>query len=167
MTPYLLVHEMKKMLRNLNAWLSRAEAHAQAKKFDTLVLVQSRLAPDMLSLVHQVRIACDTAKFAAARVTGREPPSHADTETTFAELSERIAKVLAYLDTFAEADFTDVDGRSLSLRAFEGKSMMALDYLVEHAVPNFFFHVTTAYAILRHNGVDLGKRDFIGALSLR
>jgi hypothetical protein len=83
------------------------------------------------------------------------------------ELSERIAKVIAYLDTFTEADFTDVDGRSLSLRLFEGKSMMALDYLVEHAVPNFFFHVTTAYAILRHNGVDLGKRDFIGALSLR
>lgn len=167
MTPYLLVNEMKKMLRNLSTWLSRADAHAQAKKYDTLVLVQSRLAPDMLSLAHQVQIACDAAKFAAARLTGREAPSHADTETTFVELSERIAKVIAYLDTFSQADFTDVEGRSVSLRVFEGKSMMALDYLVEQAVPNFFFHVTTAYAILRHNGVDLGKRDFIGALSLR
>ena len=167
MTPHLLILEMKKLLRNLDGWLTKAAAHAEAKKYDTAVLVQTRLVPDMFPFARQVQSACDSAKYAAARVSGKEPPSHPDTETTFPELSARIAKVVAYLDTFTADDFRDLEGRTITLPRWEGKSMTAIDYLVEHALPNFFFHVTTAYAILRQAGVDVGKRDYLGSLSLR
>ena len=167
MTPYTFLLEMKKMLRNLDGWLTKATAHAEAKKYEKTVLVQSRLAPDQFAFARQIQTACDTAKFAASRLTGKEAPSHADTETTFAELSARIGKVIAYLDTFTEADFAGVADRRVSLPRWEGKSMSAVEYFVEHAVPNFFFHVTTAYAILRHNGVDVGKRDFLGPMPLK
>jgi hypothetical protein len=167
MTPHLLIVEMKKMLRNVDGWLGKAAAHAEGKKYETGVLVQARLAPDMFPFARQVQSACDTAKFAAARITGKDAPSHPDTETTFAELSARIGKVVEYLDSFREADFAEVATRRVSLPRWEGKSMAALDYFVEHAVPNFFFHVTTAYAILRHNGVDIGKRDFLGTMTMK
>jgi hypothetical protein len=167
MTPYVLVLEMKKILRNLDGWLAKATAHAEAKKYDTSVLMQTRLTPDQFSFARQVQSACDVAKFAAARVTGKEAPSHPDTETTFAELSARIGKVVAYLDSFTADDFAGLDGRTVSLPRWEGKSMTALDYFVEHGLPNFFFHTTTAYAILRQVGVDVGKRDFLGTLSFK
>lgn len=167
MTPYLLVTQMSKMLRNLDGWLTKAAAHAEAKKYDTSVLVQSRLAPDMFPFARQVQSACDSAKFAAARVAGKDAPSHPDTETTFAELSGRIAKVVEYLGTFSAADFADVDSRTISLPRWEGKSMTVIDYLVEHAQPNFYFHVTTAYALLREAGIEVGKRDFLGALTMK
>jgi len=167
MTPHVLILEMKKLLRNLDGWLTKATAHAEARKYDTAVLVQTRLVPDMFPFARQVQSACDSAKYAAARVSGKEPPSHPDTETTFPELSARIAKVVAYLDTFTADDFRDLEGRTITLPRWEGKSMTAIDYLVEHALPNFFFHVTTAYAILRQAGVDVGKRDYLGSLSLR
>ena len=167
MTPHVILLEMKKVLHNLDGWLAKASAHAEAKKFDPAVLVQTRLSPDMFPFARQVQTACDTAKLAAARLTGKEAPSHPDTETTFAELSARIAKVTAYLDTFTANDFAGVESRTVSLPRWEGKSMTALDYFVEHAIPNFFFHATTAYAILRHSGVDIGKRDFLGPLTLR
>lgn len=167
MTPHVLVLEMKKLLRNLDGWLGKATAHAEARKYDTSVLLQTRLTPDMFPFVRQVQSACDSAKFAASRVTGKDAPSHPDTETSFAELSARIGKVVAYLDTFTANDFAGADTRTVSLPRWEGKSMTAIDYLVEHAVPNFFFHLTTAYAILRQAGVDVGKRDYLGALSLK
>lgn len=167
MTPHVLILEMKKMLRNLDGWLAKATAHAEAKKYDTAVLVQTRLVPDMFPFARQIQSACDSAKYAAARVAGKEPPSHPDTETTFPELSARIAKVVAYLDTFTADDFRDVDSRTVTLPRWEGKSMTAVDYLVEHALPNFYFHITTAYAILRQVGVDVGKRDYLGSLTLR
>lgn len=167
MTPHVLILEMKKLLRNLDGWLTKAAAHAEAKKYDTAVLVQTRLVPDMFPFARQVQSACDSAKYAASRVSGKEPPSHPDTETTFPELSARIAKVVAYLDTFTPDDFRDLEGRTITLPRWEGKSMTAIDYLVEHALPNFFFHVTTAYAILRQAGVEVGKRDYLGSLSLR
>jgi hypothetical protein len=167
MTPYLIVLEMKKMLRNADGWLGKATAHAAAKKYDTSVLIQTRLTPDMFPFARQIQSACDTAKFAAARVAGKEAPSHPDTETTFAELSARIGKVVEYLETFTEVDFADVGSRTVSLPRWEGKSMTAIDYFVEHALPNFFFHITTAYAILRQVGVDVGKRDFLGPISLK
>jgi len=167
MTPHVLILEMKKLLRNLDGWLTKAAAHAEARKYDTAVLVQTRLVPDMFPFARQVQSACDSAKYAAARVSGKEPPSHPDTETTFPELSARIAKVVAYLDTFTADDFRDLEGRTITLPRWEGKSMTAIDYLVEHALPNFFFHVTTAYAILRQAGVEVGKRDYLGSLSLR
>lgn len=158
---------MNKLLSNLDACLGKAIAHASAKKFDPNVLLQSRLAPDMFPLLRQIQTACDTAKFAAARTAGREPPSHPDDEQTIEDARKRIATVRSYLDTFAEADFAGAEARVVRLPRWEGKSMTATDYFIEHGLPNFFFHLTTAYALLRHNGVDVGKRDYLGALSLR
>jgi uncharacterized protein len=167
MTLYPLLLEMKKVLGQMNAWIDKAEAHAAAKGYDATTLLQARLAPDMFPLVRQFQSACDTAKFAAAFTTGREPPSHPDTEQTFAEVRTRIAAVLEYLGTFSEADLEGAERREVKRPRWEGKSMRATDYFIEQALPNFFFHVTTAYAILRHNGVELGKKDYIGKLSFR
>jgi len=167
MAIYLMVVETKKLLRNLDGWLEKAVAHATAKGFDPGVLLQSRLAPDMFPLLRQIQSACDQAKYAAARAAGKEPPSHPDTEQTVDDARKRIAKVVSYLDELKEADFKGVEARVIRLPRWEGKSMTATDYFVEHAIPNFFFHVTMAYAILRHNGVEVGKRDYLGSLNLR
>jgi hypothetical protein len=167
MVIYTLVLEMKKLLRSLDGCLEKSVAYAATKKFDPNVLLQSRLAPDMFPLIRQIQATCDQAKYAAARTTGKEAPSHPDTETTVDEARKRIAAVVSYLDGFQKADFDGLDGRTVSLPRWEGKSMTALDYFAEHAQPNFFFHLAMSYAILRHNGVDVGKRDYLGQLSLR
>ena len=167
MTLHPLLLEMKKLLGHMNAWIDKAEAQAAAKGYDPNILLTSRLAPDMFPLVRQFQNACDTAKFAAAFTTGKEPPSHPDTEQTFAEVRARIASVIDYLGTFTAADFEGTDAREVKRPRWEGRSMRATDYFIEQALPNFFFHLTTAYAILRHNGVELGKKDFIGRLSFR
>jgi hypothetical protein len=164
---HLIVLEIKKLLGNLDGWLDKAAAYAESKKFDPAVLLASRLAPDMFPLLRQVQIACDNAKWAAARTAGAEAPSHADGEKTADELRARIASVVSYLEGFSAADFAGAEDRRVSLPRWEGKSMSGQEYLVEHALPNFMFHLTTAYAILRHNGVPLGKRDYLGALPLR
>lgn len=156
------VLQMKSMLHNLDRWLTKAGEHAKSKGFDPNVLVQSRLAPDQYPLARQVQSACDSAKFAAARLAGKEAPSHPDTETTIDELHARIAKVIDYIATFGEKDFENAETRKVPLSFLPGKGMVGQKYLVQMATPNFYFHVTTAYAILRHNGVELGKRDFIG-----
>jgi len=166
MSPYVLIAEMKKLLKNLDANLDKAATHATAKKFDTKVLLQSRLAPEMLPLMFQIQTACDTAKYAAARTTGKDAPSMPDNEQTLDDAKQRIAKTIAYLDGFKQADFEGIESRTVSLPRWEGKSMTASDYFVEHALPNFMFHVATAYGILRHNGVELGKRDFLGQLNM-
>jgi hypothetical protein len=121
----------------------------------------------MFPLTQQIQFTCDQAKYAASRGAGKDTPSHPDTEKTVAELRARVASVIAYLDTFKPADFDGASDRLLSLPRWEGKKMSALDYVTEHATPNFFFHATTAYLLLRHNGVDVGKRDFLGALNFR
>jgi hypothetical protein len=167
MSIYANVLEMKKLLGQVDVWLTKATAHAAARNFDPNVLLQCRLAPDMFPLVRQVQTACDSAKYAASRAAGKEPPSHADTEQTVDDLRKRIATVTSYLGTFSARDFEGTDTRTVKLPRWEGKSMTATDYFVEHAQPNFFFHLTTAYVILRNNGVDVGKRDYLGALSLR
>jgi hypothetical protein len=167
MNPFSLILEMKKLLGHTLAWIDKAEAHAAGKKYELDTLLDARLAPDMFPLVRQFQNVCDTAKFAAAFTAGKEPPSHPDTEKTFGELRTRISSVIEYLGTFTEADFANTDAREVKRPRWEGKSMRATDYLLEQGVPNFFFHLTTAYAILRHNGVDLGKRDYIGQLSFR
>jgi uncharacterized protein len=164
---YTIVLEMKKLLRGIDGWLDKAIAFAATKKFDPNTLLQSRLAPDMFPLVRQIQAVCDQAKFAAARTAGKEPPSHPDTEQTIDELRKRIATVVSYLDEFSARDFEGADDRVIALPRWEGKSLTATNYLVEHVMPNFFFHLTTTYAILRHNGVDIGKRDFLGALTWR
>jgi hypothetical protein len=167
MNPLSLILEMKKLLAHTLAWIDRAEAHAAAKGYDASILLEARLAPDMFPLVRQFQSACDSAKFAAAFTAGKEPPSHPDTEKTFGELRTRISSVVEYLGTFGEADFANADAGEVKRPRWEGKSMRATDYLVEQGVPNFFFHLNMIYALLRHNGVELGKRDYIGQLSFR
>jgi uncharacterized protein len=166
MSTYLLVLEMKKLLGNLDTLLDKATQNATAKKYDVNTLLSARLAPDMFPLVRQVQATCDQAKFAVARTTGKEVPSHPDTEQTVPELRTRIAKVIAYLGEFSEADFATLSEHRVTTPRWEGRSMSAPDYFVEHALPNFFFHLSMSYAILRHNGVEIGKRDYLGALSL-
>jgi hypothetical protein len=161
------IAQFKKMLSNLDGWLVKAESHAKAKAFDPNTLLVARLAPDQYPLVRQVQSACDTAKFAAARLSGKDAPKHPDTEQTMSELHARIASVLSYLETFEAKDFDGADTRVVKLGFYEGKGIVGADYLVEMATPNFYFHVTHSYAILRHNGVDVGKGDYLGTLPLR
>jgi uncharacterized protein len=167
MSLHLLVLEMKKLLGNVDGWLDKAVAHATARKFEPDTLLTSRLAPNMFPLVQQIQAICDHAKYAASRATGKDAPAHPDTEKTLAELRARIAAVRSYLDTFTAADFDGAASRSVSLPRWEGKSLSGLDYVIEHAMPNFFFHLGMTYALLRHNGVEVGKRDYLGTLSFR
>ena len=157
----------KQMLTNVDKWLETAVAHAQKKAFDPNVLASARLAPDQYPLTRQIQSACDGAKFAASRLSGKEAPKHPDTETTIDELRARVKSCIAYLDTVSVADFNGADTRDIALSFLEGKLMSGSDYLNQMALPNFYFHATHAYAILRHNGVDLGKMHYIGNLTLR
>lgn len=157
-----------KMLGNLLAWLDAAEAHAEAKGFDAAVLLEARLAPDMFHLRRQIQAAADGAKFLGARLAGVEAPKHPDTETTLAELRARIEAVQAFLRELPEDAFAGAGERQLTLAFLpKGSTILATDYANEFALPNFHFHVVMAYAILRHNGVGLGKRDFLGSLTLQ
>ncbi len=151
------------LLRNLSSILDKAQAHAEAKKIDPLALTQFRLYPDMFPLTRQVQIACDTAKGAVARLAGAEIPKHEDTEQTFPELKARIAKTVAFIESVGAAKLDGTEDKEivLKMRAQEIK-FNGLQYLMGFAIPNFFFHVTTAYNILRHNGVEIGKTDFVG-----
>ena len=152
------------MLKNLAAILDKAAAHCEARKIDPLALTSFRLYPDMFALSRQVQIACDTAKGAVARLAGVEIPKHEDTEKTFDELKARIAKSLDFIAAAKPAQIDGTEDKEVVLK-LQGKdvSFRGMQYLLGFAWPNFYFHVTTAYAILRHNGVELGKRDFIGA----
>ena len=152
-----------KTLRNVSVILEKAEAFAAAKKFDPAVLVNMRLAPDMFPLVTQVRVACDFAKGATARLAGEEPPKWEDNETSFADLRARIARTLEFIQSFEPSRFDDAAERAITV-TMRGEPVhyVGLPYLAHVVLPNFFFHMTTAYDILRHAGVELGKRDFIG-----
>jgi hypothetical protein len=161
------VLQMRKTLTQVDTWIDKGVAHAKAKSFDPVVLVNARLAPDQYPFVRQVQAVCDGAKFAAARLTGKEPPKHADTEQTIDELKSRIRTCGDYLDTFKASDFAGTESRLIALPFLEGKVMTTTDYLLESVLPNFYFHATTAYAILRHSGVDVGKRDYLGSLTTR
>lgn len=154
-----------RMLGNLSRWLDKAEAHAAARKFDGEVLVGARLAPDMLPLKTQVQIACDTAKFAVARLTGADAPKFDDGETTLAALKERVQKTIDFVQSVPAARFDGAETREVQLPRRDGPlPMTGENYLKTFVLPNFFFHVTTTYALLRHNGVELGKGDYLGAL---
>jgi hypothetical protein len=159
------ISQYARMLKNLDQWLQTAIEHAQKKGFEPDVLAEARLAPDQFSLVRQVQAACDAAKFAAAYLSGQKAPSHPDTEKTVAELRARVQSCGAYLGTFKESDFTGAEERRVAPAWMEGKSVRGDHYLTRISLPNFYFHVTTAYDILRHNGVAIGKREFIGVES--
>jgi hypothetical protein len=156
-----LVH----MLKNLDGIVAKAATHAQTKGIDPSVLVNSRLYPDMFPLARQIQIATDMAKGCGARLAGQEPPKYEDTESSFPELSARIQKTIAHLESVKAAAIDGSEARPITLKVrgasvtFEGAH-----YLLNFVLPNFFFHLTTAYAILRHNGVELGKQDYLGKI---
>jgi hypothetical protein len=159
--------QMKKMLGHVLNWLDKGEAYAKERSFDPVVFVNSRLAPDQLAFARQIQIACDTLKLGAARLTGKDAPSHADNEQTLDDLRARVRSVITYLDGYSEKDFEGTSTRSVTQPRWEGKVMTGKDYFFEHVQPNFFFHLSHTYAILRHNGVPVGKKDYLGALSQR
>ena len=152
-------------LTNLSAILDKAAAHAAAKKFDPLVLAQSRLFPDMYPLVRQVQIACDTAKGAAARLAGIEVPKHEDTEVNFADLKARIAKTLEMVNSITPARMQEAEKRAIEIKFPNGSwKFTAAGYLTDFVLPNFYFHVAMVYALLRKAGVDIGKGDYLGEI---
>jgi len=152
-----------RMLGNLLTWLDKAEAHATAKKFEPSVLLAARLAPDMLPLPQQIQIACDAAKFCIARLAGVEGPAFADDEKTINELRQRVTKTIDYVQSVPADTINGSDARQISVPRRAGALTMSGETYLKHFVlPNFFFHVTTTYALLRHNGVELGKADFLG-----
>jgi hypothetical protein len=163
-----LMHAMSvpvfaKTLGQLSAILDKAAAHAEARKIDPAVLLAARLFPDMFALTKQVQVACDFAKGSVARLAGEEPPKWDDHESTIAQLQERIARTIAFIEGFDAARFAGAESREVVLKIRDQMiTYRGLPYLAHVALPNFFFHATTAYDILRHNGVELGKRDFIG-----
>jgi hypothetical protein len=151
------------MLGNLSHLLEKGQAYAQTRKFDPQVLVTYRLAPDMLPFSRQIQIACDAAKNGVARISGVEAPKFEDNEATFDELRARIAKTLAWLDTVPAEKLNGTEDKDITFPVGREstRTMKAEAYLKHWVLPNLFFHVTTAYAILRHNGVDLGKADYL------
>jgi uncharacterized protein len=164
-TYYLVIRQMARTLKNLDAILDKAMKQAEARKYDVNNFCQARLFPDMLPFVAQIRIACDHAKSTAANLAGKEPPRHEDNETTVADLRGRIAKCLAYLDTLTASDFEKTKPDTLiKLPNRPGKAIPAEEYLLARQLPNFFFHATTAYDLLRHGGIEIGKSDFLGPI---
>jgi hypothetical protein len=164
---YLVVRQFALTLRNLDSILAKAEQHAVAHKFDVNNFCTARIFPDMLPFLAQVRIACDHAKRATAALAGKEAPVHEDTEKTVEDLRGRIAKCLAYLDTFTAKDFEATKPDTLvPMINRKGKALRLDEYVFSRQIPNFYFHVTTAYDLLRQGGVELGKSDFIGQLNL-
>lgn len=151
------------MLNNLAAILDRAQAYAEAKKIDAATLPSARLYPDMLPLTSQVRIACDTAKRAAAMLAGVDNPAYEDNETTLPELKARVERTIGFLNTIRAAQVDGTENREIVVKV-GGKDtpFKGMQFLLARAIPNFYFHVTTAYDILRHNGLDVGKKDFLG-----
>ncbi len=151
------------MLGNLSAILDKAAASAEARKFDISVLAGARLAPDMLPFTRQIQLACDFAKNSTARLAGQEPPKFEDNETTLAELKSRIDKTLGYLKGVTAGALEGCEDRQITIPLRDRKlEMRGLPFLQRWVLPNFYFHVATAYAILRHNGVDVGKMDYLG-----
>jgi hypothetical protein len=164
----LTVPQLIKTLGNLDRWMTLASKHAESAKLAPSELLSARLAPDQFAFVRQVQVATDNAKFIPGRLAGKEWPPHPDTETTFDELHARIAAVRGYIETFSRADFANVDRQRVRLAWMKEDQWLAPhDYLVQFALPNFYFHVVTAYAILRHKGVPLGKSDYIGGLPMQ
>jgi hypothetical protein len=159
--------QLKKQLGQLDKWLATASEYAKSKNFDPNVFATLRLAPDQFPLARQIQICCDSAKLGAAFLSGKDPEARPDTEQTLEELQDRVRWTRDYLDKFTAQDFAGAATRVVSQPRWKGEWMTGADYFVEHAVPNFYFHLTTAYAILRHNGVAIGKRDYLGPQNKR
>lgn len=161
------VPQFTKMLKNLDAILEKAIPFTEAKKIEFDVLLNSRLAPDQFNLIRQIQIACDTAKTCVSKLTGKDAPVHDDKETTLPQLRNRIAETIFFISSFSEKDFTNALDMKVTTPRWEGKYLMGHEYVTQHSIPNMYFHVTTAYQILRHNGVVIGKKDYLGAMPFR
>ena len=161
-----VVSQFSKMLNNLQSILDKAGHYAEENKFEVDVLLNARLAPNQFNLIQQVQLACDTAKLCAARLADKEKdaPNHPDTERTLADVKARLARVVSYLASFSADDFAGAAERRITQPRWKGKTLSGEEFLIQHALPNLYFHMTTAYAILRHNGVPVGKADYLGAL---
>jgi len=159
--------QFKKQLGQLDKWLGTAADYARSKNFDPDVFATLRLAPDQFPLARQVQIACDTVKLAAGFLTGKPMPAQEDNEKSIAELQARVRSIITLLDGLTPKDFEGAATRVVSQPRWKGEWMTGADYFIEHAIPNFYFHLTTTYALLRHNGVAVGKRDFLGVQSKR
>ncbi len=164
---YEFVPQFAKMLTNLSALLDKAQQYADAKKCDVGNLLTHRLAPDQFHFTRQVQITCDSAKAYVAKLTDKEAPKHEDNETTVAELKERIQKTIAFLNTIKAEDFKGWETKKVTNPRREGKYLPSNEYAMEQAIPNFYFHMATAYSILRASGIDVGKKDFLGELKWR
>ena len=163
---YQVISQCVQMLKNLESWLDKAEEHAAAKKFDVGVLMAGRLAPDMKPFIYQVQSACDYVKAGAAWLSGQTPPKHEDNEHTIDEVRARIRKTVNFAESVKEAQYAGASERKVSMSwAPAGKVLGGEDYLLQMTIPNTFFHVAMAYAVLRHNGVDIGKMDFLGPVN--
>jgi hypothetical protein len=163
---YDVISQCTQSLKNLLACLDKAEQYAAARKFDVGVLMTARLAPDMKPFIYQVQSACDYVKAGAAWLSGQTPPQHDDTETTADELRARIRKTVAFVESVKEAQYASASDCKVRLSWAPGKYISGRDYLLEMTVPNTFFHIAMAYAILRHIGVDVGKMNFLGRIDL-
>jgi hypothetical protein len=162
---YEAISQCTQMLKNIEAWLDKAEKHAADKKFDVNTLITDRLAPDMKPFIYQVQSACDYVKAAAAWLSGQVPPKHEDNEQTIDDVRTRIRKTVAFTESVREALYAGASDRKISLSWAPGKLLGGKDYLLQMTIPNTYFHVAIAYAILRHNGVDIGKMDFLGPIN--
>ncbi|HXH76614.1 MAG TPA: DUF1993 domain-containing protein [Bacteriovoracaceae bacterium] len=158
------VPQFTKMLQNLSLVLDKAQKNAETRKFDMDVLLNARLAPDQFNFIRQVQIVCDTAKLCASRLTGKEAPVNEDKEKTLPELKARIEQTVGYLHTFSANDFKGAEDKHISQPRWEGKYLFGKEFALQHAIPNFYFHFTTAYSILRNQGVDVGKKDYLGEM---
>src|SRR6202043_2699928 len=163
---YPIIRQCIQALKNLETWLDKAEQHAAAKGFDVGVLLASRLAPDMKDFIYQVQSACDYVKAGAAWLSGQTPPKLEDNEQTIDELRARIRKTVAFAESVKEAQYAGASERKVKLSWAPGKIIGGEDYLLQMTIPNTIFHIAMAYAILRHNGVDVGKMDFLGPINL-
>ena len=163
----LTVTQFIKMLHNLSSLLDKGAQYADSKKFEMDILLQSRLAPDQFNLIRQIQITCDTAKLCASRLTTKEAPAHPDTEKTLTEVKARISSVISYLNTLTPSDYKESSARHISQPRWEGQYLTGEEFVLNHAIPNFYFHLATAYAILRHNGVEVGKKDFLGTMPFK
>ena len=154
-----------RMLGNLGTWLDKAEAHAQAKKFDPAVDLGARLAPDMLPFTKQIQIACDGAKFGVSRLAGIEAPKFDDSEASITDLRERVRVTVAFIQSVPASKIDGTEDKDVTIPRRDGPMTLKGEvYLKHYVMPNFYFHLTMAYALLRHNGVELGKADYLGAL---
>lgn len=160
----LTVPQFIKTLKNLDAMLDKAAGFADSKKFEMDVLLNARLAPDQFPLTRQIQMICDTAKLGASRLTGKAAPVQEDNEKSLPDLKARIQSVVTYLETFKVEDYKNATTATITQPRWEGKTLTGLEYTIHHVIPNFYFHVTTAYSILRHNGVDVGKKDYLGQM---